>query len=122
MKFLIDNALSPLVANALRSDGFDALHVRDIGLQDAPDAIIFNEADKENRVIVSADTDFSLILARRNAAKPSVILFRGEVSRIPSRQATILRENLESITSDLKKGAVVIFDGARVRIRLLPFT
>jgi predicted nuclease of predicted toxin-antitoxin system len=122
MKFLIDNALSPLVSNALRSDGFDALHVRDISLQDASDAIIFERADKEDRVIVSADTDFSLIVARSNAAKPSIILFRGEVSRIPSRQAAILRENLESITNDLKKGAVVIFDGARVRIRLLPFT
>lgn len=78
MKFLIDNALSPLVANALRSNGFgfDALHVRDIGLQDEPDAIIFEKADKEDSVIVSADTDFSLILARRNAAKPSIILFR----------------------------------------------
>lgn len=120
MKFLVDNALSPLVAEALRTDGHDALHVRDLGIQDASDSIIFDQAAKEDRIIVSADTDFAMILSRQNAAKPSVILFRGEVSRIPLRQAAILRNNLESIRDDLEKGAVVTLDGQRIRIRPLP--
>ena len=120
MKFLVDNALSPLVAESLRADGFDTLHVRDIGIQDASDSIIFEQAEKEDRILVSADTDFALILAKRNAAKPSIILFRGEVSRIPSKQAAILRNNLESVRDDLRKGAVVVFDGQRIRIRPLP--
>jgi predicted nuclease of predicted toxin-antitoxin system len=41
MRFLIDNALSPMVAEGLSQAGHDAVHVRDLGLQAAPDAEIF---------------------------------------------------------------------------------
>ena len=44
MKFLIDNALSPVVAAELRDGGHDAIHVRDCGLADAADAVIFDRA------------------------------------------------------------------------------
>ena len=51
MKFLIDNALSPLVAEGLKFAGHDAIHVRDIGLQSAEDETIFKRASEENRII-----------------------------------------------------------------------
>ena len=76
MRFLIDNALSPFVAEGLRQAGHDAIHVRDLGLAAADDVTIFEHADRDQRVIISADTDFGTILAMRNAARPSVIPHR----------------------------------------------
>lgn len=55
MKFLIDNALSPIVAQVLRDAGHDATHVRDHGLAAADDDAIFEYAEHERRVVVCAD-------------------------------------------------------------------
>jgi len=59
-KFLINNALSPLIAKKLREHGYDAVHVRKINLHQASDEEIFLRAFNEDRILVSADTDFFL--------------------------------------------------------------
>src|SRR5688572_18743850 len=83
MRFLVDNALSPGLATLLTRAGHDALHVRTIELQRAEDIVIFDKAAADDRIVVSADTDFGALLAARNARKPSIIQFRGPGSRTP---------------------------------------
>jgi predicted nuclease of predicted toxin-antitoxin system len=119
MRFLIDNALSPKLADLMRSNSLDTIHVREIGLQSASDIVIFDYAKANGQIIVSADTDFSAILARLKSAAPSFILFR--TSRKQSDYLFgLLTRSIERFKPDLEMGCVLVLDDRRVRVRALP--
>lgn len=120
MKFLVDNALSPRLAKLLTTQGHEAMHVLDRGMGAASDEEIFDLAAAEDRVLVSADTDFGTLLARRQAVRPSVILFRGATPRRPEDQTELLIANLGQCEAELIKGAVVVIEPMRLRVRQLP--
>jgi predicted nuclease of predicted toxin-antitoxin system len=115
----VDNALSPRVSKGLQSSGFDAKHVREFGLQSAADEIILARAENDDRILISADTDFGTLLALRRKSQPSVILFR-RGPRLPSAQVELLVDNPSRLKEFLEQGSIVVIEDTRIRIRRLP--
>lgn len=121
MKFVVDNALSPEVARALRVAGHDAVHVRDYGMQAAPDSEILLRAEEEERVIISADSDFAMLLAVLRQEKPSFILMREADVVRASDYAELILMSLPTLEAELAAGCVVTFRRGMIRLRKLPF-
>ena len=111
MNFLVDNPLSPGVAEGRRAAGHDAVHVLDYRMQAASD---------ESRVVVSADTDFGTLLSLRESTSPSVILFRGESPKRAAEQVSLILASLPAVEVALGRGAIVVLEPHRLRLRELP--
>lgn len=120
MRFLLDENQSPRVAVLLMAAGHDAVHVRDLSLAGASDAELLEHAVVHGRVIISGDTDFGELLARTNASTPSLILLRRQQNRRAAEIAALVLANVDVVAEDLERGAIVVFDEDRLRIRRLP--
>src|SRR5579859_5776310 len=120
MRFLVDNQLSYRLAILLRESGHDAVHVRDYQMQKAADPTILQRAVREDRVLISADTDFSQLIALQGLTKPSVIALRWPGLRQAHKQATVILANLPKVAENLQSGSIVVIEETRVRVRSLP--
>ncbi len=120
VKFLVDNNLSPQVAVLLSEAGFGAVHLRDYGMQSAPDPEVMERARTERRVLISADTDFGTLLSHDHAVTPSVILVRRLVGRRAKDIADVVLANLDNVRDGLEAGAIVVLGEDFVRVRALP--
>ena len=119
MNFLVDQPVSPVLAEWLRNNGHDAFHLRERGLACSRDEDIFALASAENRIIVTADLDFSRILALSGREGPGLILFRaGNITDL--QMLSLLKSVLQSVPADRLQRSVVVVDGRRMRIAPLP--
>jgi predicted nuclease of predicted toxin-antitoxin system len=119
MTFLADMNISLLTVEWLRSEGYEAIHVREQGLQRATDEYILSKARAEQRILLTMDLDFGYLMAVSHERLPSVILFRlgnDTSERVTQRLASVL--NLRDL--DWTTGTFVTVTDGTLRIRRLP--
>jgi predicted nuclease of predicted toxin-antitoxin system len=119
MRFLADAGMSPTTVDCLLAAGHEAVHVRQLGMQRAPDSDILRYAAAESSVVLGFDLDFGDLLARGVLVRPSVILFR----LTDERPATVNRRLLTVIAEQsaaLDEGALILVEDTRYRVRRLP--
>ena len=107
------------VADWLRTQGHDTVHLRDEGLHRMPNGEIFKKALSEDRIVLTSDLDFGEIAAALKDTAGKVLLLRLQNSRAAN---VIRRLNsvLQRVERDLAAGAVVIVEESRHRVRPLP--
>jgi predicted nuclease of predicted toxin-antitoxin system len=119
VKFLIDMPLSPELAVWLQQKGHDAVHASSRGLDRTADSLILEIAQRERRVVVTADLDYPRLLAFSRADGPGLVLFRGgNYSEQESLER--LARVLEVIPQEELPRSLVVIEKERIRRRWLP--
>jgi len=119
VRILVDMNVDIRVAEWLRDQGHDAVHLRDQGLHRMPNGEIFVKSLSEDRVVLTSDLDFGEIAAALKDTAGKVELLRLQNSRA-ANVGRRLSSVLPRVERDLAAGAVVIVEETRHRVRSLP--
>jgi predicted nuclease of predicted toxin-antitoxin system len=118
VRFLVDANISPRVAEWLRNNGHDAVHVFEVGLNQAGDREILEEAASRRQILLTVDLDFGEILAQ-SSGRASVLILRLR-STTTAKVSSRLDVALAQVAPALEDGAVVVVGEGSLRVRRLP--
>ena len=116
MKFKIDENLPVEAAVLLNEAGHDALTVRQQDLNGADDPPIFEACGREERALITLDTDFSNINAYPPKNGPGIVVMR--LSRQDKLYVLeVISRLIPSLAQEPVAGTLWIVEDDRVRIR-----
>jgi len=121
MKILIDMNLSPVWVETFVAANIEAVHWSSIGSASSKDTEIAEYARVHGFVIFTHDLDFGTILALTHSAGPSVLQVRTQ-DIMPSGLGVVVIGALKENQQALEKGALIVVDETRLRVRILPLT
>ena len=76
MKFLADENIASSVVKELHNRGFDVKDIKEDNLRGATDRTLIRIADKEERIIITHDKNFSNVLIQPNIKHKGVIMIK----------------------------------------------
>lgn len=118
IKLIGDMNISPQTVTVLQQQGWDIIRVLDVLPASASDVEILNFARQENRVIVTHDLDFSMLVALSGYNQPSLITLRLSSTDLNTVNQKLL-EILPQIEQQLQAGSAITIEDTAVRIRQL---
>jgi predicted nuclease of predicted toxin-antitoxin system len=89
--FLIDENLSSRLARLLEPTFENCIHVKDVGLLNSSDALVWTHAQRVGLALLSKDDDFREIVERRGPPPKLVWLRMGNVSTAALAAELLLR-------------------------------
>lgn len=115
-RFLVDENLPRSLAPDMRSAGYVAQHVYDVGMQGAKDPVVYAYAQAQRMAIITGDKDFSNI---RVYPPPHAGLIIVEVpdTMLPDTRKRIILRQLATLQGQTLENALVIIEAGRVRVR-----
>lgn len=117
LRFLIDEDLPHALTTVFASAGYEALHIRDVGLRGAPDEQIAAYAQAHHLCLVSADLGFADIRLYPPAQYAGIIVLRVPTSATKAVLAELIQEWLASGHAEKARGNLTIVEPGRVRIK-----
>jgi predicted nuclease of predicted toxin-antitoxin system len=119
MRFLLDMNLSPDWIDEFANRGCEAVHWSSIGAANATDASIMAFARENRYVVFTHDLDFGAMIAATEASFPSVIQVR--IQDVSPRSLSVrFFKIVEQYSPQLEKGALIVVDSRKSRVRILP--
>lgn len=112
MRFLIDRCTGSLLADWLRNQGHDVIESRELG-PDPGDRVLLEWAAKDDRILITIDTDFGELVFLENLPHAGLI----RLPDVPSRERQlIIQDLLTRHEGDLKDASIITVRGGRIRI------
>ena len=115
IRFLVDENLPVSLVQFLRSRGFEAHRVGDVGLRGARDEEIADFAFRNNYVIMTLDKDFGYIYHRLYKGRLTVVLLRPRVPT-PREIIALVEALLRRINVADYLGRLLVVGERRIRV------
>ncbi len=102
----MDAQLPPGLARRLVECGYEAVHINDTDLREAPDRDIWNFAARNDYVVISKDADFVILANLSPKGAPIVWVRLGNVDN--ARLWSSFEPLLPTIVARLERGEILI--------------
>ena len=115
MKLIIDAQLPVLIRDFIINKGFDAIHTDNLPEKECTkDRVIRDIANKENRIVISKDSDFYESHILLNSPKKLLWISTGDIKN--NELMNIFRNNFDQVCDLFDQNSLIELDNTQIII------